>query len=100
MVCPIFSLSHYVSDILGVWLNKLTKPEILLSVAITLVLGGSIGNLVDRLLYGYVIDFFDFYVGSWHFAVFNVADAGISVGVGLMMLESLGVGKPKDEGLG
>jgi signal peptidase II len=89
-------LAIIVSGILGVWLSKLKKQEILLSVAISLVLGGAIGNLVDRLLYGYVIDFFDFYVGTWHFAVFNVADAGISVGVGLMMLESLGVGKVKE----
>jgi len=90
------ALAIIVSGILGVWLSKLKKQEILLSVAISLVLGGAIGNLVDRLLYGYVIDFFDFYVGTWHFAVFNVADAGISVGVGLMMLESLGVGKVKE----
>lgn len=90
-------LAVVISASLGVWLARLQKHETLLAVAISLVLGGAIGNLIDRLAYGYVIDFFDFYLGSWHFAVFNVADSAITVGVGLMLLESFGIiktGKP------
>jgi signal peptidase II len=56
---------------------------------LALVLGGAIGNLIDRVWLGYVVDFFDFYWGGWHFWAFNVADAAISVGVGLMILEML-----------
>ncbi|PPD47687.1 MAG: signal peptidase II [Methylobacter sp.] len=93
-------LALIVSAALGMWLARLQKHETLLAVALSLVLGGAIGNLIDRLAYGYVIDFFDFYVGTWHFAVFNVADAAISVGVGLMLLESFGVGKTKENELG
>ena len=55
------------------------------------VIGGAAGNLIDRIAYGYVLDFFDFYWGSWHFWAFNVADAAITVGVGLMILDLLGI---------
>ncbi|MBT9098503.1 signal peptidase II [Methylovulum psychrotolerans] len=92
------ALAAIVSTTLGIWLARLQKHETLLAVSIALILGGAIGNLIDRLIYGYVIDFVDFYVSTWHFAIFNIADAAISVGVGLMLLESLGVGKPKESG--
>ncbi len=81
-------LAIVISTSLTVWLARLQKYETLLAAAIALVLGGAIGNLIDRLAYGYVIDFVDFYIGSWHFAIFNIADAAISIGVGLMLLES------------
>ncbi|MDD5272757.1 MAG: signal peptidase II [Methylovulum sp.] len=81
-------LAIVISTSLTVWLARLQKHETLLAAAIALVLGGAIGNLIDRLAYGYVIDFVDFYIGSWHFAIFNIADAAISIGVGLMLLES------------
>ncbi|POZ52910.1 signal peptidase II [Methylovulum psychrotolerans] len=93
------ALAAIVSTTLSIWLARLQKHETLLAVAIALILGGAVGNLIDRLIYGYVIDFVDFYVGTWHFAIFNIADAAISVGVGLMLLESLGVGKPKESGV-
>jgi signal peptidase II len=56
---------------------------------LALVIGGAAGNLIDRVRLGYVLDFFDFYWGGWHFWAFNVADAAISVGVGLMILDIL-----------
>jgi len=52
--------------------------------AIGLVVGGALGNLVDRLRFGYVVDFLDVYVGDWHWPAFNVADAAICVGAGLL----------------
>jgi signal peptidase II len=61
--------------------------------ALSLVLGGAIGNLIDRVAYGYVIDFLDVYYQDWHWPAFNVADTAICIGVGLMLLESLGVGR-------
>ena len=56
---------------------------------ITLMLAGAIGNMWDRLAYGYVVDFFDVFVGNAHWPVFNVADAAICCGVGLLILESV-----------
>ena len=57
------------------------------------VLGGAIGNLIDRASAGYVLDFVDAYFGSWHFWAFNVADAAITVGVIFMILDMLGLGR-------
>ena len=57
------------------------------------VLGGAIGNLLDRARSGYVLDFVDAYWGDWHFWAFNVADAAITIGVIFMILDILGVGK-------
>lgn len=57
--------------------------------ALALILGGAIGNLIDRVLYGYVIDFLDFYIGKWHWPAFNVADMAIVGGAGLFILDEL-----------
>ena len=65
----------------------------LLAVALVLVLGGAIGNLVDRLIYGYVIDFIDVYYQSWHWPAFNVADSAITVGAILIAFDAIGVGR-------
>lgn len=59
----------------------------LLQIALSLVLGGALGNLYDRLAYGYVVDFLEFYAGSYHWPSFNVADTAISTGVALLALE-------------
>ena len=59
----------------------------LLQIALGLILGGALGNLYDRLAYSYVVDFLEFYAGSYHWPSFNVADSAISVGVGLLALE-------------
>src|SRR5215218_82110 len=60
------------------------------------VLGGAVGNLIDRATGGYVLDFVDAYWGDWHFWAFNVADAAITVGVIFMILDILGLGKRAD----
>ena len=60
------------------------------------VLGGAIGNLIDRARSGYVLDFVDAYYGDWHFWAFNVADAAITLGVIFMILDILGLGKRSD----
>ena len=54
-----------------------------------LIIGGAIGNLIDRVMYGYVIDFLDFHVAGWHWPAFNVADAGIVVGAAMFILDEL-----------
>jgi signal peptidase II len=90
-------LALIISIAIGIWIARLKQQEVLLAIALSLVLGGAVGNLIDRVIYGYVIDFFDFYYQSWHFAVFNIADSAICVGVFLMLLESFGIGRPKTE---
>ncbi len=55
---------------------------------LTLICGGAIGNLIDRVLYKEVIDFLDFFIGSYHWPAFNVADSCITIGVGMMILDS------------
>lgn len=88
------ALAFIISAVLSVWLARLQKHETLLAVALSLVLGGAIGNLIDRLAYGYVIDFLDVYYDTWHWPAFNVADSAITLGVALMLAESFGFGKP------
>jgi signal peptidase II len=90
-------LALVISIVIAVWLSRLEKHETLLAVALSLILGGAVGNLIDRLAYGYVIDFLDVYYGTWHWPAFNIADSAITLGVVLMLLESFGLGKTKDE---
>jgi len=90
-------LALVISVIIAVWLSRLEKHETLLAVSLSLILGGAVGNLIDRLAYGYVIDFLDVYYGTWHWPAFNIADSAITLGVALMLLESFGLGKAKEE---
>jgi signal peptidase II len=90
-------MAFSISIVLTVWLYRLKKHETLLAIALSLVLGGAIGNLIDRLAYGYVIDFLDVYYQTWHWPAFNVADMAISLGVFLMLLESFGVGTRSED---
>jgi signal peptidase II len=69
------------------------QDTVLGRVAMTLVLGGAIGNLIDRALRGYVVDFVDAYWRGWHFWAFNVADAAITVGAICLVLDTLGVAR-------
>ena len=62
--------------------------EKLFCLALALILGGAIGNLFDRIIYGYVIDFLDFYYGYWHWPAFNIADSAIVLGAGLLIVDS------------
>lgn len=61
----------------------------LFSWALALILGGAIGNVIDRVLYGYVIDFLDFHVGGWHWPAFNIADSAICIGAVLFIYDEL-----------
>jgi len=89
-------LALVISVAIAVWLTRLKEHETLLAVALALILGGAVGNLIDRLAYGYVIDFLDVYYGTWHWPAFNIADSAITVGVMLMLAESFGLGHPKE----
>jgi len=76
------------SIIFIVWLAKTPKENTLLSIAFALLLSGALGNLIDRALFGYVIDFLDFYIADNHWPTFNIADSMIFIGAGLMIFDS------------
>lgn len=78
-----------VATLFMVWMLRSHAGQKLFSLAIALILGGALGNVIDRLLHGYVVDFLDFYWGSWHFPAFNVADSGITLGAGLLILDEI-----------
>ena len=81
------------ASIFILWMSwRLDSKDRLLAVALMLVLGGALGNLVDRLIYGYVIDFIDVYYGTWHWPAFNVADSAITIGAVILVLDALGAG--------
>ena len=84
-------LALVISTVIAVWLTRLKQHETLMAVALALVLGGAVGNLIDRLAYGYVIDFLDVYYDAWHWPAFNIADSAITLGVILMLVESFGL---------
>ncbi len=82
------ALAIIMSTIMTLWLTRLKAHETLLAVSLSLILGGAMGNLIDRLAYGYVIDFLDVYYQTWHWPAFNIADSAITIGVALMLVES------------
>ncbi|MEW6221155.1 MAG: signal peptidase II [Thermodesulfobacteriota bacterium] len=72
--------------VLGIWYRQLAAGERLTRLAIALVAGGAVGNLIDRLRLGQVVDFLDVFLGQAHWPAFNIADSAITVGVGLLFL--------------
>lgn len=78
-----------VAALVMVYLLRTHAGQTLFCLALSLLLGGAVGNVVDRVLYSHVIDFLDFYYGSWHFPAFNVADSAITMGACLLILDEL-----------
>ena len=72
-----------------VWLLRSHAGQRLFSFALACILGGALGNVIDRSLHGYVVDFLDFHYAAWHFPAFNVADAAITVGAVCLILDEL-----------
>ena len=70
------------------WLSRMPSARRWEAAAWALVLGGAVGNLIDRVIFGYVIDFLDVFYGSWHWPAFNVADSAITVGIGMLLIDS------------
>ena len=70
------------------------KNNLLMRISLALILGGAIGNLIDRILFGEVVDFFDFMIGDFHWYIFNIADSAVTVGIILMLFYSF-LFKPK-----
>lgn len=85
-----------VSGVLAYWLRNLRRHETWTAIAIALILGGALGNVYDRIVHGYVVDFLHFYWQDWHFPAFNVADIAITIGAAMMVLDVFR--KPADSG--
>nr|VFJ61737.1 MAG: signal peptidase II [Candidatus Kentron sp. FM]VFJ62763.1 MAG: signal peptidase II [Candidatus Kentron sp. FM]VFK09311.1 MAG: signal peptidase II [Candidatus Kentron sp. FM] len=85
-------LSAAVSIVLIGWLHGIERGRLLLPAALTLVLGGALGNLWDRLVQGAVVDFIDLHYRGWHWPTFNVADSAITVGAFLLFITVLAPG--------
>ncbi len=79
-------ISLVVSIVLAVWLYRMTRAEKWLSLSIALILSGAIGNLIDRMFYGYVVDFIQVHWNENYFPSFNIADAAISCGTVLLLI--------------
>jgi signal peptidase II len=87
-------LAAIFSAVIFVWITRLKSTAKLEVISLSLILGGAIGNLIDRLIFGYVIDFLDVYYQSYHWPAFNIADSAICIGAVLLILDSF---KKKDE---
>lgn len=85
-----------ISTVLLVWLKRLKPEQRWLAVGITLVLGGALGNVWDRLYLGHVIDFIDIYYQDWHWPAFNVADSAIFIGAAMLIIDGLRSDKQKE----
>lgn len=71
------------------WQLRAHPEQKLFCFSLSSILGGAVGNVVDRMMHGYVVDFLDFHVGAWHFPAFNVADSAITVGAVCLILDEL-----------
>ncbi|ADE12317.1 signal peptidase II [Sideroxydans lithotrophicus] len=84
----LFSAIAIVASVWIFWLLRKHHAQKLFCFALAFILGGALGNLIDRIAYGYVVDFLDFYWGGYHFAAFNLADSAITCGAGLLIWDS------------
>lgn len=85
-----------VSGAIIVWMKRLPISDRWMAIALALILGGALGNVWDRIMLGYVIDFLDFYVDEWHWPAFNVADSAITIGAVMLGIDALFFAKAKN----
>lgn len=92
-------LALCVSIFLVVWMHRLESGQRHTAIALALILGGALGNVWDRIMLGYVIDFIDVFYSQWHWPAFNVADSAITIGAAILIVDALtgGRGNISDE---
>lgn len=83
----ILCLAVIISCIISHLIVKNSKERLLYCTALAFILGGAVGNIIDKIMLGAVVDFIDVYSGVWHFATFNLADSAVSLGVMLLVLD-------------
>ena len=81
-------LAFTVSAVLMVWIWRTPRGEKLLPLSLSLILGGALGNVIDRIVHGYVVDFIHAHWGAAYFPAFNIADSAITIGAGLLILDA------------
>lgn len=86
-------LATVVVTVLSVWLWRLKQQEKWVAISLSLIIGGAIGNVIDRILFGHVIDFLHFHYQEHYWPAFNIADSAITVGVAIMMYDALVLAK-------
>lgn len=84
-----FSALALAVSVMIVWMLNRNASQRMFCWSLSLILGGAVGNLIDRLAYGHVIDFLDFHIGGWHWPAFNIADGAITIGAALFVLDEL-----------
>lgn len=78
-----------VSIVIVLWVKRLEQHEKWQAIALTLILGGAIGNVIDRIWLGYVVDFIQVYYQQWYWPAFNIADSAICIGVAMLIIDSI-----------
>ncbi|MFP4154597.1 MAG: signal peptidase II [Halothiobacillaceae bacterium] len=91
-------LAVVITVALVLWMARLRQQERWTAAGLALVIGGALGNLIDRLLYGHVVDFLDFHMGGYHWPAFNIADAAITIGVAILIYTSFRPEIPESRG--
>lgn len=81
------AITIVISSGILLWMGRTPRKKILLNIGLALVLGGALSNLWDRVSLGYVIDFIDFHIQTWHWATFNIADSAVCVGVVMLIVD-------------
>ncbi len=84
-----FTIIGVAAAVFIIWMLRTHSGQKLFSFAMACILGGAVGNVVDRLLHGYVVDFLDFHWAGWHFPAFNFADSAITLGAICLILDEL-----------
>jgi len=80
-----FTIVGLVASVYIVWLLRKSQNDKILCVALSLILGGALGNVLDRIMYGAVVDFIDLHYANWHWPAFNIADSAICIGAALII---------------
>ncbi|GEA61656.1 lipoprotein signal peptidase [Vibrio comitans NBRC 102076] len=86
-----------VCGMLMFWMRKLPQTEKWNNIAYSLIIGGALGNVFDRIVHGFVVDYLDFFVGTYHWPAFNLADSAICIGAGMVILDGFISGKRDSE---
>lgn len=89
------TLAIVVSGVILVWMRKLPQEDKRVAIALGLVLGGALGNVIDRIIFGHVIDFLHVYYQQWSWPIFNIADSAISIGVVILLFDGFFGGQQK-----
>ena len=91
IAAKVFSLmiTFFAAWLLFRWIRKLEKHDKVTALSLSMILGGAIGNLIDRAMTGEVVDFIQVYYAQWYFPTFNIADSAITLGAGLLILDMI-----------